>query len=117
MLILNDAEIDAVVETAVYSAFFNSGARTAAPPADSLCRRVYTTSLLSASSPQPPKITVGDPTDPKTKMGPLAYNACRDTAEHNIESAKKAGFKCLSAEERPNTPETKDGAYVYAHHF
>jgi acyl-CoA reductase-like NAD-dependent aldehyde dehydrogenase len=111
MLILNDAEIDAVVETAVYSAFFNSGQNCGSPSRFFVQEGIYD-EFVKRFVASASKITVGDPTDPKTMMGPLAYNACRDTAEHYIESAKKAGFKCLLGGERPNTPETKDGAYV-----
>jgi acyl-CoA reductase-like NAD-dependent aldehyde dehydrogenase len=50
--------------------------------------------------------------DPNTMMGPLAYNACRDNAEKFIEQAKQEGAKVLLGGERPNTPDTKDGAFV-----
>ncbi len=45
-------------------------------------------------------------------MGPLAYNACRDTAEYYIQSAKKAGSKVLLGGERPTDPVMREGAYV-----
>ncbi len=111
MLILDDAELDAVVETAVYSAFFNSGQNCGSPSRLFVQEGIYD-EFLKRFVAAAAKITVGDPTDPSTMMGPLAYNACRDTAEHYINSAKKAGFKCLLGGERPTSPEMKNGAYV-----
>jgi acyl-CoA reductase-like NAD-dependent aldehyde dehydrogenase len=58
------------------------------------------------------KIIVGDPMDPKTMMGPLAYAACRDTAERFIKGAKAAGAKVLLGGERPTSPDTVNGAFV-----
>jgi len=111
MLVLDDAELDAVVETAVYAAFFNSGQNCGSPSRFFVQEGIYGEFIkrfVAAAS----KITVGDPADPATMMGPLAYGACRDTAERYIESAKKAGFKCLLGGERPTDPRLRDGAYV-----
>jgi acyl-CoA reductase-like NAD-dependent aldehyde dehydrogenase len=111
MLILDDAELDAAVETAVYSAFFNSGQNCGSPSRFFVQEGIYAEFVqrfVAAAS----KITVGDPMDPSTMMGPLAYNACRDTAERYIASARKAGFKCLLGGERPASPALKNGAYV-----
>ncbi len=111
MLILDDAELDAVVETAVYSAFFNSGQNCGSPSRFFVHEGIYAKFIerfVAAAS----KITVGDPMDPATMMGPLAYSACRDTAERYIASAREAGFKCLLGGERPSSPALKNGAYV-----
>lgn len=111
MLILDDAELDAVVETAVYSAFFNSGQNCGSPSRLYVQAGIYdrfVARFVEAAS----KIVVGDPMKPETMMGPLAYMACRDTAERYIASAKAAGFRCLLGGERPDTPETRDGAFV-----
>ncbi|MBN2040365.1 MAG: aldehyde dehydrogenase [Spirochaetes bacterium] len=111
MIILDDAELDAVVETATYSAFFNSGQNCGSPSRLYVQEGIYdkfVEHFVSAAG----KIIVGDPMDPKTMMGPLAYNGCRDTAERFIESAKKNGSKVLLGGERPTAPEMKDGAFV-----
>jgi acyl-CoA reductase-like NAD-dependent aldehyde dehydrogenase len=111
MIILDDAEIDHVVETATYAAFFNSGQNCGSPSRFYVQEGIYdefVARFVKAAS----KIVVGDPTDERTMMGPLAYNACRDIAEHYIESARNAGGKLLLGGERPTTPDMKDGAYV-----
>ena len=109
MIILDDAEIDSVVEAAVYSAFFNSGQNCGSPSRFFVQAGIYdkfVERFVSAAR----RITVGDPMDPKTMMGPLAYNACRDTAERFIEGAKKAGSRMLLGGSVP--PELRGGAYV-----
>ncbi|SHI18137.1 betaine-aldehyde dehydrogenase [Sporobacter termitidis DSM 10068] len=111
MIVLDDAEIDAAVETAAYSAFFNSGQNCGSPSRFYVQEGIYD-EFVGRFVRAAGKIVVGDPTDPKTMMGPLAYNACRDTAERYIASAKKAGGRLLLGGERPETPDMRDGAYV-----
>jgi acyl-CoA reductase-like NAD-dependent aldehyde dehydrogenase len=111
MLILDDAELDNAVETAAYAAFFNSGQNCGSPSRFYVQEGIYD-AFVSRFVKAASKITVGDPTDEKTMMGPLAYNACRDTAERFIESAKNAGSRLLLGGERPQAVEMKDGAYV-----
>jgi acyl-CoA reductase-like NAD-dependent aldehyde dehydrogenase len=111
MIVLDDANLDGAVEGATFSAFFNSGQNCGSPSRfyvqEGLYDKFIAKFIASAS-----KITVGDPLDPKTMMGPLAYNGCRDNAEKAIAQAKKDGAKVLLGGERPNTPETKNGAFV-----
>lgn len=111
MIVLDDAELDNAVEAATYAAFFNSGQNCGSPSRFYVQEGIYD-AFVSRFVKAAGKIIVGDPTDPKTMMGPLAYNACRDTAERFIESAKKAGSRVLLGGERPTTPDMKDGAYV-----
>ncbi len=97
MIILDDANLDAAVEGAAYAAFFNSGQNCGSPSRFYVQNGVYDRFIekfVKAAS----KIIVGDPMDPKTMMGPLAYNACRDNAEKYIEQAKKEGAKLLLGE-------------------
>jgi acyl-CoA reductase-like NAD-dependent aldehyde dehydrogenase len=111
MIILDDAELDNAVETAAYAAFFNSGQNCGSPSRFYVQEGIYD-AFVSRFVEAAGRITVGDPADPITMMGPLAYNACRDTAERYIESAKNAGSKLLLGGERPVSPALKNGAYV-----
>lgn len=111
MIVLDDANLDAAVEGAAYSAFFNSGQNCGSPSRFYVQDGIYD-AFAERFVDAARKITVGDPMDPGTMMGPLAYNACRDNAERYIEQAKKAGAKLLLGGERPNTPDTKNGAFV-----
>lgn len=111
MIVLDDANIDAAVEGAVYSAFFNSGQNCGSPSRFYVQEGAYD-AFVSRFVESASKITVGDPMDPNTMMGPLAYNACRDNAERFIEGAIKAGAKLILGGERPTSPDMKDGAFV-----
>jgi betaine-aldehyde dehydrogenase len=57
-------------------------------------------------------LRVGDPMNPETMIGPVAYKGHRDSIEGFIGRAKKSGAKLLLGGERPNTPETKEGYFV-----
>ena len=114
MLILDDAELDAVVETAVYSAFFNSGQNCGSPSRLYVQEGIYD-AFVERFVAAAEKIIVGDPEDPKTMMGPLAYMGCRETAEKYIDAAKASGFPCLLGKELPE--ELQGGAYVMPHIF
>jgi acyl-CoA reductase-like NAD-dependent aldehyde dehydrogenase len=111
MIILDDAELDNAVETAAYAAFFNSGQNCGSPSRFYVQAGIYdafVARFVKAAS----KITVGNPADEKTMMGPLAYLACRDTAEKFITSAKEGGCRLLLGGQRPEGPDMTDGAYV-----
>jgi acyl-CoA reductase-like NAD-dependent aldehyde dehydrogenase len=58
------------------------------------------------------KLRVGDPLNPETMVGPVAYKGHRDNIERFVARAKQSSAKLLLGGERPNTPETKDGAFV-----
>ncbi|NLL38824.1 MAG: aldehyde dehydrogenase [Clostridiales bacterium] len=111
MIVLDDANLEAAVEGAVYSAFFNSGQNCGSPSRFYVQEGIYD-AFVEKFVEAAGKITVGDPMNPDTMMGPLAYNACRDNAERYIQQAKKDGAKLLLGGERPNTPETRNGAFV-----
>ena len=111
MIVLDDANLDGAVEGAAYAAFFNSGQNCGSPSRFYVEAGIYdrfVEKFVAAAG----RITVGDPMDPDTMMGPLAYNACRDNAERHIARAKEQGARVLLGGERPNTPRTKDGAFV-----
>ncbi|MDR0838956.1 MAG: aldehyde dehydrogenase family protein [Oscillospiraceae bacterium] len=111
MVVLDDANVDAAVEGATHAAFFNSGQNCGSPSRFYVQEGVYdefvSRFVLAAS-----KITVGDPTDPETMMGPLAYMRCRETAEKYIASAKKSGCKALLGGDPPTDPYLSKGAFV-----
>lgn len=110
MIILDDANLDGVVETAVYSAFFNSGQNCGSPSRLYVQEGIYDR-FVSRFVEVASRIKVGDPMEPDTMIGPLAYMGCRTTAEKYIQLAKEAGFKCLLGGEAPQG-ELANGAFV-----
>ncbi|MGB6064596.1 MAG: aldehyde dehydrogenase family protein, partial [Desulfomonilaceae bacterium] len=110
-VVLPDADVDSAVEGAVFGAFFNSGQVCAAASRFYIHESIYdefAEKLAKAASTLP----YGDPMDPATVLGPVAYQAHRDKIESFVESAKKSGAKLLCGGERPNTPETRNGYFV-----
>ncbi|MDR2358093.1 MAG: aldehyde dehydrogenase family protein [Oscillospiraceae bacterium] len=111
MIVLDDANLDAAVEGAVYAAFFNSGQNCGSPSRFYVQAGIYdefVPRFVKASS----KIIVGDPMDKNTMMGPLAYMKCRETAEAYIAGAKRAGCRVLLGGAPPSDPYLARGAFV-----
>jgi len=110
-IVLPDANMDAVIEGAVWSAFYNSGQNCASVGRFLVHEAVYdefAEKFVAASR----KITVGNPLDMATMMGPLTYRGHRDTVEGYIASAKKSGAKLLFGGKRLNTADTREGYFV-----
>ncbi|MBN1188465.1 MAG: aldehyde dehydrogenase [Dehalococcoidales bacterium] len=110
-LMLADADIDAAVDVAVWSSFFNSGQNCGASSRFFIHESIYdefAEKFVSAAR----LIPCGDPMNPDTRMGPMAYKRHRDSVMNYIELAKKEGAKLLLGGGPLNTPETRDGYYV-----
>ena len=110
-IILADADMDAVIEGAVWAAFFNSGQNCGAASRFFVQEPVYeefARRFVAAAA----KLRVGDPLDPATMVGPVAYAEHRDRIEGFIEEAKRSSARILLGGERPDTPETRDGCFV-----
>ncbi|NLB30026.1 MAG: aldehyde dehydrogenase [Clostridiales bacterium] len=111
MIVLDDCDVSGAVEGALHAAFFNSGQNCGSPSRFYVQEGIYdefVSCFVSAAS----KLKVGDPTDPETMLGPLAYMDCRKTAERFIESAKAAGFKALLGGGALTDPYLAAGAFV-----
>lgn len=110
-IVLPDADIDAAVEGAVFSAFFNSGQVCAAASRFYLHDSIYdefSSKFVDAAT----KLQCGDPLNMDTTIGPVAYFGHRDKIEEYISEAQKSGAKLLLGGERPSTAETVGGAFV-----
>jgi len=110
-IVMADACMEATIEGAVWSAFYNSGQNCASVSRFLVHESVYeefAEKFVAATK----KVTYGDPMKMSTMMGPLAYKGHRDSVEKYIASARKSGAKLLLGGERPNTPDTRDGYFV-----
>ena len=110
-IVCADVDMDAAIEGAVWSAFYNSGQNCASVSRFLVQEDIYeefARKFVAASK----KITYGDPLKMSTMMGPMAYKAHRDTVEKYIESAKKSDAKLLLGGKRPASADTKDGYFV-----
>jgi acyl-CoA reductase-like NAD-dependent aldehyde dehydrogenase len=66
--------------------------------------------LVDALAAEFKKVTVGDPFDQKTQMGPLAMGRQRDRVEGYIQQGKDAGFKIAAGGGRPK--DLKKGFFI-----
>ncbi len=110
-LVLEDADVDAAVQGAVFGAFFNSGQVCAAASRFYLHESVYD-EFAEKFVTEAKKLRVGDPTNMETVIGPVAYEGHRNKIESYIENAKQSGATLLLGGERPDGPEVKDGFFV-----
>ncbi|HSW39944.1 MAG TPA: aldehyde dehydrogenase family protein [Acidobacteriota bacterium] len=110
-IVLPDADMKATIEGAVWGGFFNSGQNCGASSRYLIHESVYdefAEKFVAAAK----KLRVGDPLNPETMIGPVAYKGHRDNIERFIERTKKSGAKLLLGGERPDTPETRNGYFV-----
>jgi acyl-CoA reductase-like NAD-dependent aldehyde dehydrogenase len=108
-IVLDDADVNAAVEGAVYASFFNSGQNCGSPARFYVQSGIYD-EFVRRFVASADKIVVGNPADPNTMMGPLAYMKCRENADKFVAEAKAGGAKVLL--ERPLPAELQKGAYV-----
>ncbi|MFE7707237.1 aldehyde dehydrogenase family protein [Streptomyces sp. NPDC057486] len=107
-LVLPDADIPTAVKVSVANAFFNSGQACNAwtrllVPADQL---EHVNELARAAAE---KHTVGDPTDDKTRMGPVISDQQRERVRAFIRAGLSNGARILAGGETP--PDGCDGGY------
>jgi len=100
MIVLSDANIERAIKGAVYGAFINAG--------QSCCtvERVYVMrdiaeSFINGVVEEVKNLTMGDPMNPETEIGPLASEIQRSSVEAHIADAIQKGAKILIGGERP----------------
>lgn len=110
-IVLHDADMEPTIEGAIWGGFFNSGQNCGASSRYLIHESVYdqfVEKFVAAAR----MLRVGDPSNPETMIGPVAYKGHRDNIERFVERAKESGARLLLGGERPNTPETRDGYFV-----
>jgi betaine-aldehyde dehydrogenase len=101
-----DADIAAAVDGALFGSFVNQGEVCSATSRFLVEEKIYDT-FLKALLEQAKKVTLGDPLDPKIKMGPLVTHEHRDRVAKMVEDAKKEGATVALGGKAPDLP----GAY------
>ncbi len=110
-IVMEDADIPAAIEGAVWSAFFNSGQNCGSPSRFLVQEAVYDR-FVEAFVAAAQTVKLGDPMDLETMIGPLAYKGHRDTVERFINIAQKEGARLLLGGKRPNIAGTRNGFFV-----
>ncbi len=110
-IVLDDADIDAAVDCAVFGSFFNSGMICASPGRYYVHERIhdeFVDKFVAAAK----NIIVGDPSDERTQMGPVVSSQHRDQIEAYIKSGLDEGAKIVLGGVRPSDPPLDKGFYV-----
>jgi acyl-CoA reductase-like NAD-dependent aldehyde dehydrogenase len=95
MIILDDVDIQAAVGSAIFSSFFHQG---------QICmnaRKIIVEASIAAEFrdklvERTQQLRVGDPSDPKTLVGPLIHDQAAQTVLRQIAAAVSAGGKVLT---------------------
>ena len=94
-VVLDDADFDLAVEQVMLGAFRSTGQKCTATS-----RLILTEGIadrfLDAIVQRADALTVGDPTDERTQMGPIVSSSARESISAGIETAKSQGVAVLA---------------------
>ena len=99
-VVLDDAPFDKAIPAGVNNCMQNSG-QTCSAWTRMLVPRARQGEAIDLAKAQLAKLTVGDPFDAKTRLGPLASAGQRDTVLGYIEIGKKEGATLVAGGHRP----------------
>jgi acyl-CoA reductase-like NAD-dependent aldehyde dehydrogenase len=99
-IVLDDAPFDKAVATGVNNCMQNSG-QTCSAWTRMLVPRSRQSDAIDLAKAQLAKLTLGDPFDPKTRLGPLASANQRDTVLNYIDKGKNEGAALVAGGDRP----------------
>jgi acyl-CoA reductase-like NAD-dependent aldehyde dehydrogenase len=99
-IVLNDAPFEKAIAAGVNNCMQNSG-QTCSAWTRMLIPRSRQADVIELAKAQIAKLTLGDPFDPKTRLGPLASANQRDTVLGFIDTGKKEGAELIAGGGRP----------------
>jgi acyl-CoA reductase-like NAD-dependent aldehyde dehydrogenase len=99
-VVLDDAPFEKAIATGVNNCMQNSG-QTCSAWTRMLVPRSRQADVIDLAKAQLAKLTLGDPFDPRTRLGPLASSSQRDTVLGYIATGKKEGAELVAGGERP----------------
>ena len=100
-VVLDDAPFDKAIPAGVNNCMQNSG-QTCSAWTRMIVPRPRHDEAVEMAKAQLAKLTLGDPFDKNTRLGPLASAAQRDTVLDYIETGKKEGAKVVAGGGRPS---------------
>ena len=103
VVVFDDADVEALVETLKFAGFANTGQDCTASCRVVAGPKVYD-DLLSSLVPAVEAIKVGDTSDPEVEMGPLVSARQRESVEGFVVRAASAGGKILTGGEEISGP-------------
>ena len=110
-ILLEDADLDEAVPRAVGSITFNSGMVCGSTGRYYVHKDLYD-EFIERFISEISKVRVGDPTDPKTQMGPVVSEEHRKKVENYIRIGKEEGAKFVMGGNRTLEPPLDRGYFV-----
>jgi len=108
-LVLEDADIETAVKFSVMGRLYNNGETCISAKRFIVTDKVYDT-FVNAFVAQMKDITMGDPTDEGSQLGPLSSQEQFDTVKEQVDDSVAKGAKILCGGEAPD----RTGAYYPA---
>ncbi len=108
-VVLDDAPFEKAIPAGVNNCMQNSG-QTCSAWTRMLVPRGRQTDVIDLAKAQLAKLTLGDPFDPKTRLGPLVSAHQRDSVLGYVEQGKQEGAELIAGGDRPSAP--SKGFYV-----
>jgi len=108
-LVLEDADIETAVKYSVMGRLYNNGETCVSAKRFIVTEKVYD-AFVDAYVDQMKAISMGDPTDKNTKLGPLSSQDQFETVKEQVESSVAKGARALCGGEVPD----RKGAYYPA---
>lgn len=99
-VVLDDAPLEKAIPAGVNNCMQNSG-QTCSAWTRMIVPRARQNDVIDIAKSQLAKLTVGDPFDAKTKLGPLASANQRETVLGYVEKGKKEGSELVAGGDRP----------------
>jgi len=101
-VVLDDAPFEKAIPAGVNNCMQNSG-QTCSAWTRMLVPRSRQAEAIELAKAQVAKLTLGDPFDPKTRLGPLASAAQRDTVLGYIDKGRTEGAELVAGGDRPSS--------------
>jgi aldehyde dehydrogenase (NAD+) len=100
-IILDDADLKATTRGLLSASFANNGQMCAAQTRLLVSERIHK-SFVNALVASAKSLTIGDPLDPATHLGPLVSRQQRDRVEAYIDDGRRAGATLVTGGGRPS---------------
>ena len=100
-VVLDDAPLDKAIPAGVNNAMLNSG-QTCSAWTRMIVPRSRITEVLELASAAAARLSLGDPLDPKAKLGPVISATQRQIVEDYIQKGVKEGGRVIAGGKRPD---------------
>jgi succinate-semialdehyde dehydrogenase/glutarate-semialdehyde dehydrogenase len=104
LIILEDADLDHAVQSAVFGRMFNTGQSCVGSKRIIVVGKARGATALDAIAEQMTALHPGDPTDPATTLGPVASARALDLLLEQVEMAEKDGAQIVVGGARVDRP-------------